>query len=177
MRGLTRTSRKGFSWKPAAGSQSPAASSGRGDWNKILWLYACVGVCIYKNAYFLSCCSYFWHLLAYWGRRESHQNTMWKKLQKQTIFLPKSYSWQLVAPSGLLFELLFVTLGRFWGPLEPKLQKDAKLTKNGSRKGTFFGSFVCWRTLKAMLICALFSFAIFDSFWVTLGKPKVAKVT
>ena len=34
---------------------------------------------------------------------------------------------QLVAPSGLLFEVLFVTLGRYWGPLGPKLQKDTKI--------------------------------------------------
>ena len=31
-----------------------------------------------------------------------------------------------MAPSGLLFEVLFMTLGRYWGPLGPKLQKDAK---------------------------------------------------
>ena len=32
-----------------------------------------------------------------------------------------------MAPSGLVFGRLFVTLGRYWGPLGPKLQKDAKV--------------------------------------------------
>ena len=81
-----------------------------------------------------------------------------------------------MAPSGLLFELLFVTLGGYWGPLRPKLQKDAKMKENGSRKGTLFGSFVNWGTLKVMLFFASFSFTIIDGFWVTLGKPNVVKV-
>ena len=36
---------------------------------------------------------------------------------------------QLVAPSGLLFEVLFVTLGRYWGPPGPKLEKDVKMNE------------------------------------------------
>ena len=45
---------------------------------------------------------------------------------------------QLVAPSGLLFELLFVTLGRYWGPLGPQLQKDAKNErKMDAERGAF----------------------------------------
>ena len=47
---------------------------------------------------------------------------------------------QLVAPSGLLFEFLFVTLGGYWGRLGPKLQTD--LSKNGRQKGTLFKTFV-----------------------------------
>jgi len=44
---------------------------------------------------------------------------------------------QLVAPSGLLFEVLFVTLGRYWAPPGPKLQKDVKFDENGSRRDAF----------------------------------------
>ena len=40
-----------------------------------------------------------------------------------------------MAPSGLLFELLFVTLGRYWDPLGPKLQKDAKKYENLEPEG------------------------------------------
>ena len=82
-----------------------------------------------------------------------------------------------MAPSGLLFELLFVTLGRYWGPLGPKLQKDAKIVeKNGNRKGSLFRSFVIWRTVKVMLFFGPFSSTVLDGFWVTLGKPNVVKV-
>ena len=35
---------------------------------------------------------HFLHLLAYLGRRESHLNTMWKKLQTEAVFSPKSQS-------------------------------------------------------------------------------------
>ena len=45
---------------------------------------------------------------------------------------------QLVAPLGLLFELLFVTLGRYWGPLGPKLQKDAKMKDKLEPEGNLF---------------------------------------
>ena len=41
---------------------------------------------------------------------------------------------QLVAPSGLL-ELLFSTLGGYWGPLRPKLQKHMKFVQNMEPKG------------------------------------------
>ncbi len=43
-----------------------------------------------------------------------------------------------MAPSGLLFELLFVTLGRYWGPLGPKLQKDAKINEKLEPEGKPF---------------------------------------
>ena len=46
---------------------------------------------------------------------------------------------QLVAPSALLFELLFVTLGRYWGPLGPKLQKDSKIEEMGAGREPFLG--------------------------------------
>ena len=36
---------------------------------------------------------------------------------------------QLVAPGGLLFDVLFVTLGRCWGPLGPKLQKVVEMNE------------------------------------------------
>ena len=45
---------------------------------------------------------------------------------------------QLVAPSGLLFELLFVTLGRYWGPLAPKLRKNAKIEEKWGPEGKLF---------------------------------------
>ena len=74
---------------------------------------------------------------------------MWKKLQTEAVFSPKSQSrahcgallasaGQLVAPSGLLFELLFLTLGRYWGPLGPKLQKDAKIEEKMEPEGKLF---------------------------------------
>ena len=74
---------------------------------------------------------------------------MWKKLQTEAVFSPKSQSrahcdallapaGQLVAPSGLLFELLFVTLGWYWGPLGPKLQKDAKMNEKWEPEGKPF---------------------------------------
>ena len=37
---------------------------------------------------------------------------------------------QLVAPSGLLLELLFSTLGGYWGPLGAKLQKHKVVAKS-----------------------------------------------
>ena len=81
---------------------------------------------------------HFLHLLAYLGRRESHLNTMWKKLQTEPSLHQKvnpgahcgallASAGQLVAPSGLLFEVLFVTLGRYWGPPGPELHKDIQI--------------------------------------------------
>ena len=43
-----------------------------------------------------------------------------------------------MAPSGLLFELLSVTLGRYWGPPGPKLQKDVKINKKRVPEGKRF---------------------------------------
>ena len=45
---------------------------------------------------------------------------------------------QLVAPSGLLFELLVVTLGRYWGPPRPKLQKTTKINEKMEPEGISF---------------------------------------
>ena len=81
-----------------------------------------------------------------------------------------------MAPSGLLFELLFVTLGRYWGPPGPKLQKDVKIDEKLKPKGCLFVSFVTWRTVKVMLFFCPFSLTILDGFWVVLGKPNVVKV-
>ena len=81
-----------------------------------------------------------------------------------------------MAPSGLLFEVLFVTLGKYWGPPGPKLQKDVKIDEKWGRKGSIFRSFVTWRTVKVMLFFCPFSLTDFDGFWFTLGKPNVVKV-
>mgnify|MGYP006923011096 CR=1 FL=1 len=81
-----------------------------------------------------------------------------------------------MAPSGLLFEILFVTLGRYWGPLGPKLQKDIKINEKWKPKGRLFVSCVTWRTVNVMLFCCPFSVTILDSFSVVLGKPNVVKV-
>ena len=82
-----------------------------------------------------------------------------------------------MAPSGLLFEMLFVTLGRYWGPPGPKLEKYVKIDeKNWGRKGNIFRLFVTWRTVKVMLFFCPFSLTIIDGFWVVLGKPNVVKV-
>jgi len=43
-----------------------------------------------------------------------------------------------VEPSGLLFELLFVTLGRYWGPPGPKLEKDVKIDETYGPEGKHF---------------------------------------
>ena len=43
-----------------------------------------------------------------------------------------------MAPSGLLFEVLFVTLGRYWGPLGPKLQKYTKIDEKYEAEGKSF---------------------------------------
>ena len=43
-----------------------------------------------------------------------------------------------MAPSGRLFELLFVTLGRYWGPLGPKLNKNAKIKEKREPEGNIF---------------------------------------
>ena len=43
-----------------------------------------------------------------------------------------------MAPSGLLFELLCVTLGRYWGPLGPKLLKDTKMEEKLEPEGKLF---------------------------------------
>ena len=45
---------------------------------------------------------------------------------------------QLVAPSGPLFEVLFMTLGRYWGPPGPALQKDVKIDEKWGPEGTLF---------------------------------------
>ena len=81
-----------------------------------------------------------------------------------------------MAPSGLLFEVLFVTLGRYWAPPGPELQKDVKCNEKWRPKGRLFVSFVTWRTVKVMLFFCPFSFTILDDFWVVLGKPNVVKV-
>ena len=81
-----------------------------------------------------------------------------------------------MAPSGPLFEILFVTLGRNWGPPGPELHKDVKIDENGGRKGSLFTSFVTWRTVKVMLFFCTFSLTILDGFWVVLGKQNVIKV-
>ena len=81
-----------------------------------------------------------------------------------------------MAPSGLLFEVLFVTLGRYWGPPGPKLQKDIKINEKWKPEGRFFVSFVTLRTVKVKLFFCPFSLTILDGFWVVLGKPNVVKV-
>jgi len=43
-----------------------------------------------------------------------------------------------VAPSELLFEVLFVTLGRYWGPPGPKLEKDVKIDEKSVPEGKPF---------------------------------------
>ena len=43
-----------------------------------------------------------------------------------------------MAPSGLLFEVLFVTLGRYWGPPGPKLEKDVKMNEKYGPEGKHF---------------------------------------
>ena len=74
---------------------------------------------------------------------------MWKKLQTEPSFHQKvnpgahcgallASAGQLVAPSGLLFALLFVTLGKYWGPLGPKLQKDTKIYEKWEPEGQPF---------------------------------------
>ena len=45
---------------------------------------------------------------------------------------------QLVAPSGLLFEVLFVTVGRYWGPPGPKLEKDVNMDEKWGPEGKPF---------------------------------------
>ena len=42
---------------------------------------------------------------------------------------------QLVAPSGPLFEILFVTLGRYWGPPGPELQKNVTIDEKWGPEG------------------------------------------
>ena len=44
---------------------------------------------------------------------------------------------QLVA-SGPLFEVLFVTLGRYWGPPGPELHKDVKIHEKWGPEGKPF---------------------------------------
>ena len=42
-----------------------------------------------------------------------------------------------MAPSGPLFEILFVTLGRYWGPPGPELHKDVKIDEMGAGREAF----------------------------------------
>ena len=111
---------------------------------------------------------------------------MWKKLEKSFFYqqiTPRHHcgalfasAGQLVAPSGLLFELLFVS-GKVLGSSGAKAPtKMRKLMKHGSRKGRLFRLFVTWRTVKVMLFFGPFFSTIIDGFWVTLGKPNVVKV-
>ena len=45
-----------------------------------------------------------------------------------------------MAPSGLLFEILCATLGRYWGPPGPKLEKDVRIDeKMGAGREAFLG--------------------------------------
>ena len=81
-----------------------------------------------------------------------------------------------MAPLGLLFEVLFVTLARYWGLPGPELQKDVKCDEKWRPKGRLFVSFVNWRTVKVMLFFCPFSLTILDGFWIVLGKPNVVKV-
>ena len=43
-----------------------------------------------------------------------------------------------MAPSGLLFEVLFVTLGRYCGPQGPELHKDVKIDEKWGPEGKLF---------------------------------------
>ena len=74
---------------------------------------------------------------------------MWKKLQTEPSFHqevnPRAHcgallasAGQLVAPSGLLFEGFFVTLGRYWSPLGPKVQKNTKMKEKLAPEGKPF---------------------------------------
>ena len=45
---------------------------------------------------------------------------------------------QLVALSGPLFEVLFVTLGRYWAPPGPELHKDVKINEKWGPEGKPF---------------------------------------
>ena len=67
---------------------------------------------------------------------------------RSRLFTKKALPGLIVAPFwlrraacgtlGLLFELLFVTLGRYWGPLGPKLQKDSKIDEKSKPEGKPF---------------------------------------
>ena len=43
-----------------------------------------------------------------------------------------------MAPSGLVFGRLFVTLGRYWGPPGPELHKDVKIDEKLGPEGKPF---------------------------------------
>ena len=74
------------------------------------------------------------------GRRESHLNTMWKKLQTEPSFHqkvnPGAHCGALLASAGQL--VLFVTLGRYWGPPGPELHKDVKIDEKWGPEGKPF---------------------------------------
>ena len=123
---------KGFFLKPAAGSQSPAASSGRGDWNKMLRLWNKKVLFLILGKVIFDIC---WLT---WGAERAIWTLYGRSCKQKPSFHQKvspgahcgallASAGQLVAPSGLLFELLFVTLGRCWGPPGPKLPKDIKM--------------------------------------------------
>ena len=130
---------KGFFLKPAAGSQSPAASSGRGDWNKILqmWnkkaLFLMLGISFLTPVGLLGAPRESWTLC---GRSCKQKPSFHQKVSPRghcgTLL---ALAGQLVALSGLLFEILFVTLGRYWDPPGPKLQKDVKIDENWEPEG------------------------------------------
>ena len=81
-----------------------------------------------------------------------------------------------MAPSGLLFEVLFVTLGRYWGPLGPKLQKDARIEEKWEPEGNPFWVIFQCTDIKSDVVFCSFCCTSLDGFWVTLGKPNVVKV-
>ena len=98
-----------------------------------------------------------------------------------TLFLQISHSWRSLwhpfgfdrtpcGTIGLLFEFLFVNLGRYWGPLDNKMRK---LPTHGGHKGVMFGSFVGSRALEIMLCFASFSFTGFEAIWVTFGRQML----
>ena len=81
-----------------------------------------------------------------------------------------------MAPSGLVFEVFFVTLGRYWGPLGPKLQKNFKIYEKWAPEGKPFYVICHLADSKSDVFFCPFSLTILDGFWVVLGKPNVVKV-
>ena len=61
-----------------------------------------------------------------------------KSQSRNSLWRPFSFGGQLVAPSGPLFEVLFVTLGRYWGPAGPELHKDVKIDEKWGPEGKPF---------------------------------------
>jgi len=119
-----------------------------------------------------------WHLLAYWGRRESQLNTMWKKLQTEAVFLPKSQSrgslWRPFSFGGAACGTLgasvwasFCDFGRVLGSSGAKAPKRCENVGKVVADRKHFLGHSSSDDIKSDVV---FCFVFFHNYWRLLGN-------